>query len=284
MKSNKVSMLTDFSFIAFIFLFFGTVSFVALDQDFFNINIVIVSIAAMVMILTYFTNLVVGVSASAFLVFVGIATMLYLGLEKGYPVPNLLYFWCVMLPAFAVCARCLSKNASKLQKTVMALEKNIAELVTIDDMTGLKNQKQFMSDTDAYMHIAKRYNLKLALMVAELRFQDDVERIVGKQNMGDIILHVSHAVTQTVRNEDLVYIVDTQRFCFAVLMITNDYDGIKIAVERTKKRISDINMNDIARFANVDLNMRIGYVTLEQDYDSALEFLNAAKHELEYDV
>lgn len=284
MKGNKINLLTDFSFIFFIFLLFGTVSFVALDRNFLNINIVLLSITVMVMILTYFTNLVIGISASALLLFVGIAIMLYQGLEHGYPVPNFLYFWGLMTPSFAVCTGYLCKNTSKLQKTVTELEKNIAELVTIDDLTGLKNQKQFMSDTDAYMHIAKRYNLKLALMVAELRYQDDVERIAGKQNMGDIIVHVSQALLQSVRSEDLVYIVDTERFCFAVLMITNDYDGIKFAIDRTKKRIADINMEDIARFSNVDLNMRIGYVTLEQEYPSALDFLNAAKSELAYDV
>lgn len=284
MKSSKINLFTDFSFIAFVFLFFGTVAFIGLDRNFFNINIVILSIVAMVMILTYFTSLAVGLSASIIIIFVGIATMLYLGLEKGYPIPTLLYFWCAMLPALTVCIGYISKNSIKLLKTVNELEQNIADLVTIDELTGLKNQKQFISDTDAYMSIAKRYKLKLALMVAELRYQDDVERIVGRQNMDDIVIHVSNALSQSVRNEDLAYIVDTQRFCFAVLMITNDYDGIKVAVDRTRKRVSDINMNDVARFSNVDLNMRIGYATLEQDYSSALDFLNAAKHELEYDV
>lgn len=284
MKNSKINLLTDFSFIAFVFLFFGTVTFIALDANFLNINIVLFSIVAMIMILTYFTNIVVGLSASALVIFIGIATMLYLGLAKGYPIPGLLYFWCIMLPAFTVCIGYLSKNSSKLQNTVIELEQNIADLVTIDDLTGLKNQKQFISDTNAYMSIAKRYKLKLALMVAQLRYQDDIERIVGKQNMDDIVTHVSDALSQSVRNEDLVYIVDTQRYSFAILMITNDYDGIKIAVDRTKKRIGDINMNDIARYANVDLNMRIGYATLEHDYNSALDFLNAAKHELEYDV
>lgn len=284
MKNNRINLITDFSFIAFIFLLFGTVAFVAMDVNFLNINIIILSAVAMTMLLTYFTNLVVGISACAILIFGGIATMLYLGLQKGFPVPNLVYFWCAMLPAYTICIGYLSKNAVKLQRTVSGLEQNIADLVTIDDLTGLKNQKQFMSDTDAYMHMAKRYKLKLALMVVELRYQDDVERIVGRQNMGDIAVHLSQALMQSVRKEDLVYIVDTQRYSFAVLMMTNDYDGIKIAVERTKSKVAGINMNDIARFANVDLNMRIGYATLEQDYPSALDFLNAAKHELEYDV
>lgn len=279
-----MNLLTDFSFLGFIFLLFGTVAFMTLDRNFININIVILSVASMIMILTYFTNLATGIAASALTIFVGIATMLYLGMEKGYPIPNLLYFWCLMLPAFTVVVNYLSKNPARLQKVVAELEKNVADLVTIDDVTGLKNQKQFISDTDAYMCIAKRYHLKLALMVVELRYQDDVERVVGRQNMDDIVIHVSQALTASMRNEDLVYIIDTKKFCFAVLMITNDYDGIKIAVERTKKRISDINMNDIARFANVDLNMRIGYATLEKEYASSLDFLNAARHELEYDV
>lgn len=284
MKNNKTNLITDFSYIAFIFLLFITVAFISMDTSFFNVNIVILSAVSMVMILTYFTNLIVGLSASAVLIFVGIATVLYLGLQKGFPIPNLLYFWCVMLPAYTICIGYLSKNSNKLQKQVIQLEKNIAELVTIDDTTGLKNQKQFMSDTDAYMHIATRYKMKLALMVAELRYQDDVERIVGKQNMRDIVIHVSQVLVQSMRNEDLVYIVDTERYCFAVLMMTNDYDGIHIAVERTKKRIAEINMNDIVRFANVDLNMRMGYATMEQEYETALDFLNAAKHELEFDV
>lgn len=284
MKSSKINLFTDFSFIIFIFLFFGTAAFMALDSNFLNVNIILLSVVALVMILTYFTNLLVGLSASALVIFIGIATMLYLGLKKGYPIPNLVYFWCIMLPVYTICIGYLSKSSTNLQKQVVELERNIADLVTIDDLTGLKNQKQFISDTDAYMSIAKRYKLKLALMVAELRYQDDVERIVGKQNMDDIVVHVAQALSQSVRNEDMSYIVDTDRFCFAVLMITNDYDGIKVAVERTKKRIAEININDIARFANVDLNMRIGFATLEQDYESSLDFLNAAKHELEYDV
>lgn len=286
MKHNRISinLLTDISYIAFILLLFATVSFIAIDSNFINVNIVILSVASMIMILTYFTSLLVGVAASALIIFSGIVAMLYLGLEKGFPVPNLLYFWCVMLPAYVVCIGYLSKNTSKLQKKVIELDKNIADLVTIDDLTGLKNQKQFINDTDAYMSIAKRYDLKLALMVVELRYQDDIERIVGKQNMDEIAIHLAQALSQSVRREDLAYIIDTQHFSFAVLMITNDYDGIKIAVDRTKKKVSAINMGEIARFANVDLNMRIGYSTLEQDYETSLDFLNAAKHELEFDV
>lgn len=284
MKNSKINLLTDFSFIAFIFLFFGSVSFISMDTNFLNINIVLMSIVAMIMILTYFTNLLIGLSAVAIVIFFGISTMFYLGIEKGFPIPNLLYFWCVMLPAFTVCTRYLSKNASNLQRNVTELEKNIADLVTIDDITGLKNQKQFMSDTDAYMSIAKRYKLKLALMLVELRYQDDVERVVGKQNMNDVVIHISQALVHSVRSEDLLYIIDNKQISFAVLMITNDYDGIKIAVGRMKNRVAEINMDDIARFANVDLNMRIGYATLENDYPTTLDFLNAAKHELEYDV
>lgn len=284
MKNSKINLFTDFSFIAFIFLFFGTVAFIALDRNFTNINIVLLSIAVMVMILTYFTGMVVGLASSILLIFIGISTVFYLGLEKGFPIPTLLYFWCAMLPSLTICTGYLSKNYVKLQKTVIGLERDIADLVTIDSMTGLKNQRQFMNDTEAYISIAKRYKLKLALMVAELRYQEDVERIVGKQNMSEMIIHISQALSHSVRSEDLVYIVDTQHFCFAVLMITNDYDGIKVAVERTKKRVSDINMSDLARFSNVDINLRIGYSTLETDHATALDFLNAAKHELEYDV
>lgn len=284
MKKNKINIITDFSYLIFILLLFITVAFIAMDTNFFHINIVILSLVSLVMILTYFTNLIVGLSLAALLIFIGIATMIYLGLQKGYPVPNLLYFWCIILPTYTICVGYLTKNSSRLQNQVTQLEKNIAELVTIDELTGLKNQKQFISDTDAYMHIATRYKMKLALMVAELRYQDDVERIVGKQNMNEIILHVSQALTQSMRSEDLVYIVDTERYCFAVLMMTNDYDGIHVAANRTKKRIAEINLNDIVRFANVDLNMRMGYATMEKEYDTALDFLNAAKHELEFDV
>lgn len=284
MKNKKVSIIADISYLVLVFLLFGTVAFVALDSNYINVNIAILALTSIIMVVTYFTNLVIGLSAVSLALFAGLSTVLYLGITKGFAIPNLLYFWCGMLPAFTVCAGFLTKNTKNLQKTVLSLEQNVADLVTIDDLTGLKNEKQFISDAEAYMHISKRYNLKLALMVAELRYQSDVERIAGKQNMDEIIENISDKLAKSVRSEDLVYIVDTEKYLFAVLMITNTYDGINIAVERTRNIVSEINMNDITRFANVNLDMRIGFATMEKEYETPLDFIAAAKNELQYDV
>jgi diguanylate cyclase (GGDEF)-like protein len=154
----------------------------------------------------------------------------------------------------------------------------------IDDETGLKNERAFINDCLSYMHIAKRYNHGLELMVIGFRFQAEIERILGKNKMDELIKNISVVLQEHLRQEDLVYIIDKKKVLWSVLFMTNDVASMKIVHNRVKEKISQIDMSNIIKINKVDIKMQLGSANYNENIESPLEFIEIAKKEMEYDV
>lgn len=236
------------------------------------------------MLITYFTNVTTGLILDAIGVFAGFTYILYLSYTKGFEIPSYAYFWAIAYPLFTIVISLFARNTLELQNQVNHLSSQITELVIIDDLTGLKNEKGLIHDTDIYIKLATRYNHCLSLIVVEFRHKHEIERLVNKKQMNSLIQHISDVFKDALRVEDQVYLLDRDRIQWGLLLISNDTNSIKIVIERLKAQIASIGLEDDSKFNHVNIDMRMGLAIYEESIHSSIELLGKARAELEYDV
>lgn len=280
----KNSIIIDLSLISLLLLLFICSSFIWIDSENININIFILCVVFIVMLITYFTNITTGLIIDLIIIFTVLSFALYIGIYKDFEIPIYIYFWIVIFPICTIVIGAFTKFSLDLQSEVIEMEKKMGDLVTIDCLTGLKNERAFIHDAQVYMCISQRYKHGLVLMVIGIRHKAEVEKIIGKDNMNKLISSISAELLEKIRKEDLVYMVDRKNSLWCVLVMTNETSSVKMISERIKKQISQLNINGIFKFENLNIELRIGTYDYSEKIKTPLEFLELSKKEMEYDV
>lgn len=283
-KNIFVNILNDLSFIILLILIFVCTSFIALNSESISLNIFILCIAFISMIVTYFTSITVGLIIDSICILILICTAFYFSIAEGIEVPEYVFFWAIMIPTLTVNVVMLTHSNLNLQSEILNLQKKVDKLVTIDEISGLKNQTVFLHDTQVYMSIALRYNMELVLTAVELKHKYDIERIIGSENTQKLISKLSNILNQHIRNEDLLYMVDSKSSTWAILMITNDSSNIKSVIERIKEEISKMDFEDISKFNRLNIEIQTGFAVYSKEISTPFEFWTIAKKEMEYDI
>lgn len=284
MKDSKESLLTDLSLMAFLCLVFISVLFIVEAPADKIIHIIALSGIFLVSILTYFTSLTTGLILATCIDFIGLSIYLYVSVTKGSEIKEFVYFWALMLPLFVVSIGHFTGNVLKLQKINKVLHRQVNELNTLDELTGLKNETGFIYDASAYMNMSKRYEHELVLMVVGLRYPKEVMRIVGKEKIKQLIVDISILLEESMRKEDLVYLIDPEKALWGVLMMTNDGQGAAIVNQRVRDKIGEIYLEGHKKRRQVKIDLVIGQSLYNPDIETPIVFLESAKRQMQYDV
>ena len=284
MIKNKNSISADLAFIFLLILLLACVVFCATDSDNFSTNFIAVSAVFVVIIITYFTSLMAGLVIDVIVLFAYLSFTIYTSLTKGFTVELYVYFWCAMLPLSTVAVGIFSRRVNSLEQETMLQQVQLDELVTMDELTGLKNQKAFLQDSEVYIHISSRYKFELICMVAGFKYMREMKTFVGKKNMDIFCKKISEAMVQKLRKEDQVYMIDRENNIWGLLLINNNSDSAGMIIERMKEKIREIDPSRIAKMQNLEVDMRFGAVTYSPEITSPVELLSRARKEMEYDV
>ena len=284
MIKNRNSISADLAFIFLLVLLLACVVFFAMDADNFATNFIAMSVVFVVMIITYFSSVVAGLVIDVIVLFAYLSYIIYLSITKGYTIENYVYFWSAMLPLTTVALGMFSKRVNALENETTEQQVKLEELVTVDELTGLKNQKAFLQDAEVYIHLADRYKYQLICMVAGFKYPREVKTIVGKKNMDIFCQRISDAMLQKLRKEDQVYIIDRENDIWGMLLINNNPDATGMIVGRMKDKIREIDSSKIAKMQNFDVEMRFGSAIYSPEANTAMDLLSRARKEMEYDV
>ncbi len=284
MIKNKNSVSADLAFIFLLVLLLACVVFCAMDTENFSTNFIAVSAVFVVIIITYFTSLVAGLVIDVILLFAYLSVTIYTSLTKGFTVETYVYFWCAMLPLTTIAAGIFQKRVNGLEDETMRQQVQLEELVTVDELTGLKNQKAFLMDAEVYIHIAARYKYELICMVAGFKYMREIKTFVGMKNMDIFCQKVTEAMVQKLRKEDQVYMIDRENNIWGLLLINNNPDSAGMIIDRMKEKIREIDPTRIAKMQNLEVDMRFGAARYSSEMGSPIELLSKARKEMEYDV
>ena len=283
MKWNRTSAITDIAFLLLLGLMFVGIIFIAGDGEHLGINVGILCVATAIAIFTYFTSLTAGLVANIILIFGYVSYVIYMSLTRGTAIQSYTYFWVVWTPLFSSCIAVFGQQTNKLHMSLSKLDAQIQELVTIDVNTRLKNLRAFDLEGFIYMRIATRYNMHLTLLIWELRYPRELEHILGKSRMEDLVSRISDTISASLRAEDAVYILDDKPYQWGTLIFTNAV-AYEIVTERVRKNIQALEVTDVAKRRRPKIEMRVGIAEYTPDITSSLQLLEKAKKQMEYDV
>lgn len=283
MRRNR-SLVSDIALLSFLVLSFLCIVFIAGAPDDYLQNIIILTVAFILAIVTYFTTVTAGLVLNLVFIFAyGFYTM-YQTITLGETISLNTYFWLIMTPLLTVVLWVFTLSDRDLQVENEQLRKKTANMAIVDENTNLRNSISFQTDATLFTSISTRYQIPLTLLVVKVKYWKEIRRIIPEDQLAEAIYDVSQLSQASIRTNDALYLLDKDEATWGLLLFT-DSDGAKIVIERIKLKLQELNDNNFSRKYKVSLGLKIGAVEYQAGtIENPLDFIVQAKKQLEYDV
>jgi len=283
MKRMRKNLQTDLSFILLVLLIFVYFVFLIYQEEYLMDNFLIAAVVFIIVLITYFTNLTLGLIINTSLILMYITYVIIQSVTKGIVIRPYVYFWIVMAPALTTAFSLFTMSTAQLQRMVTDLDNKLVTISTLNEDTRLKNLRAFENDASIYMSIAERYDLGFGIVVIQFKYQKEIERLSRKEGMQQIVMEVIGVIRQATRSEDELYQLDDGNITFAMLMLTRK-EGLSVIRDRLKEAIAQINTSDILNTRQLILDMRIGMAFDDGEKKDVMDLLQTARDAMQYDV
>lgn len=211
------------------------------------------------------------------------AYRIYTGFTTGQAIPLSCYGWLV-LPMLTVSAMTVFMR-STYQAEVIAemLDKQLAEQVMTDHVTGLYNLKSLYIDLERQIAFSKRNNLCLSLMLLELRYKEELTSILSAAQFDVLRVALAELVEDNIRLEDRLYALDEEGKMG--IMCTCDKAGAQIMKRRIEEALekTDKFHEVLGRALRVEIRTGI-FEYKEGQVENAIDLKKKAENEMQYDV
>nr|WP_306813124.1 GGDEF domain-containing protein [Paenibacillus soyae] len=276
--------MSDSGFLLFIVLCFAGILFVSGEQTHFLQNIVLLNLAFLISILSYFINVTTGLILNILFLFGYGTYTLYQTLAVGDAVPPGAYFWLLMAPLYTAAVWLFSLGMKRLQTDNDALREANSRLGALDQETNLRGALIFQKDAAVFMALSTRYGIPLTLLVIQVRYWDEVRRLISDEQMSSVLLELSELSQASIRSNDTLYMLDPGKATWGLLLFAGR-DGAKIVAERLKANMAEFNARERSGGYKVEFQLRIGPYTYDPEaVASPFDWIDKASKQLEFDV
>jgi diguanylate cyclase (GGDEF)-like protein len=100
--------------------------------------------------------------------------------------------------------------------------KNLREQTTIDDLTGLYNQRGFDKQLEKELSFVSRHNYYISIMTVEIDNYKDLFISMGRTSTEKIIKSIAHALKNTLRKEDTIARTGLARFTVSMPLVKQE--------------------------------------------------------------
>ncbi|WP_423055467.1 GGDEF domain-containing protein [Acetobacterium carbinolicum] len=284
---NRDQVLSDLGIVFFLVLTFVTITFTAQDSAHYIKNLVMLNISFLVILITYFSNITLGLVTNGIVLFFYLSYTIVLVLVNGEPLTASSYFWIVLLPLYTYVVSLMTGRNRALQNRVKELEDENVSLSTVDPDTGLRNFRTLISDAKIFIGMSKRGQIELSLMMIKFRHYKEIKRILGEERLPLFIRQMTEVMHRSLRAEDTLYLVEKDDITFGLFLIT-DSAGTKIVENRIRNHMKTEEFYTITAPYEVEIDLKIGVFHCDEcktgEAVSPLEFIEKARKEMEYDV
>lgn len=283
-RRNRSSLISDLGFLGFLLLMFICIMFIAGSPDQYIQNIIILNVAFLLALVTYFTTVTAGLTLNLAFIFIYGFFVVYQTVTRGETVGIGTYFWLVMTPLLTVMIWIFTSGVRELQAENERLEKKTSNLAAVDENTDLRNSISFQKDASLFTGISTRYVIPLTLLVIKVKYWSEIRRLIPEEQLSEAIYDVSQLSQSSIRTNDALYLLDKEDATWGLLLFT-DNEGAKIVIERIKYKLQQLNDTEFSGKYKVNLGLKIGAVQYEPGtIENPLDFIVQAKKQLEYDV
>lgn len=283
MKNHKFehSVKSDISLLIFIFLI-AVMAVGMMLTGHILVNMAFMGITLLLVVITYFLGLTIGLEANLIFIFGQAFYMVYLALS-GRTVPIVLVFWLFLPVLLSIVVANLTEELRLMQLDNAKLKENLIENGAFDAETRLRTTVSFLEDAGVFTETSRRFDLPVSVVMIRIRYFSDMKAMLGDERVRELIHVASQTIRNATRDNDITYILNTTDPTWAVLVYT-DEQGSKIMSDRIRAQF-DTELKQSKTLAGMDLRFKIGAVSWDADaMQDATGLMNAGLKELEYDV
>ena len=168
----------------------------------------------------------------------------------------------------------LERYAHYVSKAMMNLHIyfNKEALITIDDITRLKNERYLRLRLPEEIKRADRHKRNLSFMLIDVESFEGLSNAMDSNSMREFLKKIAQTLKDTFRNIDILVRIKGAKF--AVLM-PDTGNQVDLAIERLKAKAGSLMLN------NRHINLLVGHATYNCNGQSVKEFISkAAKMEV----
>jgi len=280
---RKANRYIDIYFLLLIILVFSIITLIFITVEELQLSqYILIGLNFIMIVIAYFTNIVIGLITSAFLVFFYGSYILYESILYNNAFVENSYIWIIIFPLSTFISGKFGEYILQVQEKVINLEKQINDLVTIDEITGLNNMKEFIKDLEEEMSRSKRHKFGLVLMIIEIQYFEELINIYGRTKANTIMKIMANLIEKATRNEDKRYKVKEDMF--AIIMPNTTLDGAEVVKNRLKKELENILIQGYKGEEKFKFDVKVGLLEYDNNINGALKFKEMAERELEFDV
>lgn len=244
-------------------------------------NYIMVTLVMIVALASYYLNRTFVLVIILIIDFVYTSYNFFISVVSDVKIVEGVFFWIVIIPVTAFIVSFLSEEINNLENSYTKIISYNEKFIKVDVSTGLRNISAFMEEMPVYIKLYKRYNVHVSLILVRIKYGNRILKIVGKEYFNKVLVKCSEELSDSLRFEDRKYIVDDDTFAFIII---SDKDGASIVKNRLKKSIGELKMGKETLYNDLNIEVQIGSYTINESINDAMEFIERAEKELEYDV
>lgn len=169
----------------------------------------------------------------------------------------------------------LTKYLHYVAKAIMNAQEYQAResLVTIDALTGLRNERYLDLRLPEEIRRAERYHRSLSLLIMEVVHYKELIQNLSNSSRKEILRKIAGVIRETFRNVDILVRLKESRF--AVLM-PDTGEKVVEAIVRLAKNITGIKIKNRTSGQTTALQLQVGFSTFPQDAKTLEELMEKA--------
>ncbi|WP_066499366.1 diguanylate cyclase domain-containing protein [Abyssisolibacter fermentans] len=278
---DKIRKNIDIFFLLLIILIFFTVTFVLDEAEILFSSYLLLGFSFFVIVIGYYTSTVIGLLASAFLVFGYGSFIIYESVMKNRAL-EYSFWWLILIPMFSFIAGRLGDNTKEIIDIATDYERKLDDLITVDEITGLDNINEYIKELEQEMKRASRHGFNLVLMIIEVQYYRNLLAIYGRAQTNKIMSIMSNIIEKDTRIEDKRYKILENRF--AIIMPNTSIAGAAKVKTRLKEDLKEVVLHGKNKADKLVFSVKVGIAKYETSIESTFEFTDIAERELEFDV
>lgn len=246
------------------------------------INMIDLAVTLLLLLMTYFFGLIVGLGGNLVFIFAQSFYMVYLHMA-GHTVPVVLGFWLLLPALLCLTFNGVTQRLRQIQADNVQLRENMVEHGAFDRQTNLRTTVAYLEDAAVYVETGTRFKIPVATVIIKIRYFNDLKQMLGAERIDELITVTSDTLKAATRDNDITYILNSQDPTWAVLLYS-DADGAQIAADRIRE-FFEKQLVASKTLGDVDLRLKLSVVQWDpQKMQTATDMMNAGLKELEYDV
>ncbi|WP_407891062.1 GGDEF domain-containing protein [Lacticaseibacillus sp. N501-2] len=246
------------------------------------INMIDLAVTLLLLLMTYFFGLIVGLGGNLVFIFAQSFYMVYLHLA-GHTVPVVLGFWLLLPALLCLTFNGVTQRLRQIQADNVQLRENMVEHGAFDRQTNLRTTVAYLEDAAVYVETGTRFKIPVATVIIKIRYFNDLKQMLGAERIDELITVTLDTLKAATRDNDITYILNSQDPTWAVLLYS-DADGAQIAADRIRE-FFEKQLVASKTLGDVDLRLKLSVVQWDpQKMQTATDMMNAGLKELEYDV